>query len=177
MANTFIQIGNTATVGNAGASSIQFTSIPDTYTDLAIIASLKGTGTGGGMSAGLVFNTAAADCYSKFIYGGGSNAANPGNNSGGTDIYFGEVINISTASYFSNHTIYIPNYTSSNPKTAECQSVTENNHQTTGIANLLSTGFCSKTAAITSITLRSFGGTGDSFKEYSTASLYGILKY
>ena len=178
-ANTFEQIGSTVTVGAGSASSIEFTSIPATYTDLVIVGSLKGVGTGGGMSAGLVFNTAAADSAYKGMYGGGGTASAPApfGDTAKTDIYFGEVINISSLSYFSNHIIYIPNYTVATSKTSVIQSVTENNHVSTGIANFMSVGLCTKTAAITTITLRPFGGTGDNFKEYSTASLYGILKY
>ena len=44
MANTFEQI-TTVTVGSGGASSIDFTSIPQTYTDLVIKTSARNTST------------------------------------------------------------------------------------------------------------------------------------
>ena len=36
MANTYVQIGSTVTVGVSGAASIDFSSIPSTYTDLVL---------------------------------------------------------------------------------------------------------------------------------------------
>jgi hypothetical protein len=41
MANTYIQIGSTVTVGAGGSTTITFSSIPATYTDLILKFSLR----------------------------------------------------------------------------------------------------------------------------------------
>ena len=45
MASTYIPIA-TVTVGSGGATNIEFTSIPNTYTNLIILTSLRGTSNG-----------------------------------------------------------------------------------------------------------------------------------
>jgi len=70
---------------------------------------------------------------------------------------------------FSNGSLYIPNYTSSNYKSASSDDVTENNATTA--FQYLEAWLWSNTAAITSLTLQPNLG---SFPQYSSASLYGI---
>ena len=48
--NTLYRIGNTVTVGSGGASNFDFTSIPQTYTDLVLVAFLVPTGTQSGQN-------------------------------------------------------------------------------------------------------------------------------
>jgi hypothetical protein len=72
MANTFELISSvTATSG----TSVSFTSIPQTYTDLCIFASIRTTYTGGGaVSSAIQFNSTTTGYTSRYIqyYGASS---------------------------------------------------------------------------------------------------------
>jgi len=65
--------------------------------------------------------------------------------------------------------IYIPNYTSSNAKSASIDGVSENN--ATASYQTIDAFLWNDTSAITSITLTLSGGN---FAQYSSASLYGV---
>ena len=162
MANTYTLI-QSVTVGSAGAASIEFGSIPQTYTDLKIVASLRSTGAGSQIL--LSFNGSTSSFTARYLFGDGSAA------SSGTLARYAGPFSLSTftASVFSNSEIYIPNYTGSSNKSYSADSVTENN--ATGSYLSIVAGLWSVTSAITSITL-----TPDSvnFAQYSSASLYGI---
>jgi hypothetical protein len=76
-----------------------------------------------------------------------------------------------TASTFNNAELYIPNYAGSTNKSFSVDSVNENN--ATLVDTAIMAGLWANTAAITSI---SIAGFSQSITQYSTASLYGILK-
>ena len=172
-ANTFVQIGSTVTVSTAVAT-ISFTSIPATYTDLVLKVSLRTDRSNTNDSCSIYFNsdTTAANYSFKTLYGDGTSAAS---NSGST--YIGALAYISaasaTANTFGNTEFYIPNYAGSTQKSVSVDSVGENN----ATANLYNLGgyAWTGTAAITGITIVT--ANGPNFVQYSTASLYGILKY
>jgi len=173
MANTYIAIATT-TVGSGGASNIEFTSIPQTYTDLVIKYSLRVTASSVAPDGlGIQFNNDTASNYKYLqLYGTGNSGA--GSNSGTTAFQFGGQLPGATAtsSTFGNGEIYIPNYTSSTYKSASADSVTENNGAQANqniVANLWQSN-----SAITSIKLYDLGSTN--FVQYSTATLYGIKK-
>jgi hypothetical protein len=167
MANTFVKIAS-ATVGAGGASSIDFTSIPGTYTDLIILTSLRTTrNTGDAASISITFNGSSSSRSSRILYGNGS----------GTLSYTDTILEGgfaaqntgTTANTFSNHQYYISNYAGSNNKSLSIDSAHENN-ATTAYA-LLNSALWSNTSAITSIKLEN---VGFNFVQYSTATLYGI---
>lgn len=157
------------TVGAAGASSIEFTSIPQTYTDLVIKLSLRDNQSGStGNDTTINFNGSATSFTGRRIYGNGATISNDtvapyagSSTSAGT-----------TASTFSNTEIYIPNYTSANNKSFTIDSTVENN-ATTAYA-ILYAGLWSNTAAITSVKIVR-PSTYD-LVQYSTAYLYGVAK-
>lgn len=169
MPNTFTKISS-VTVGSGGASSIDFTSIPQTYTDLKIIASLR-LSSGGDGNLFFKFNNSTASVSWKGLYGDGSAA---GSNSSTSTGLLGGIITgaTNTASVFGSAEIYIPNYTSSSNKSASANSVSENNATSAYIFNANS--LWSNTSAITRVTL--YEGANVSFAQNSTATLYGILK-
>ena len=171
MANTFIQIGSTVTVGVLGAASISFSSIPSTYTDLLIKFSARATNVGVSNSLRLQINSTTSGYSVKGLRGDGS-AASSFNDSGST--FFAGVINATTGttSTFSNIELYIPNYAGSTNKSLSVDSVRENN--TTAADAYLLAGLLTNTAAITSLTFTP--ETSANFAEYSTATLYGISK-
>jgi len=166
MANTFELIAS-STVGAGGAASIDFTSIPSTYTDLCLVTSLRcSTATAAFFEVQITLNSSTSSFTAKQIYGDGSSAASssPTTRQGGL-----LPANSITANTFSNGQIYFPNYAGSANKSYSVDSVTEAN-QTQAYSNLLA-GLWSNTAAITSISLSS--GSGN-FVQYSTAYLYGV---
>lgn len=156
------------TVGSGGAATIDFTSIPATYTDLVLKLSSRTTYTSVSYRFGeLQFNGSAVNLSSRYLQGNGSTAAS-GND---TAIYFWNNTATATASTFDNIEIYIPNYAGSTNKSVSIDGVTENN--STAVLSHLVAGLWSNTAAITSIKLDP--NSGD-FVEFSTATLYGISK-
>lgn len=172
MANTFTLI-STITVGSGGASSIDFTSIPSTFTDLCLKVSAR-TNRGATYivdSIVLKVNGSSSSYTNRIIYGTGSSVVSTTDT---TSLYGlgGAVSNYSTANTFGNAEYYIPNYTSSNYKSASFDGVGENNATEAWMG--LGAGLWSNTAAINQLTLTVAGGT--TWLQYSSASLYGILK-
>lgn len=166
------QLISSVTVGSGGAATIDFSSIPQTYTDLVLKVSARSSYSNPWVSIGLKFNGAAAGTnFSWKELDGSGSAAASGNGTG--DIYAGDFVgSTATANTFSNVEIYIPNYTSSNYKSVSTDSVTENN-ATTAVA-MLGAGLWSNTAAITSLSMRLYSGVAGTISQYSTAYLYGI---
>lgn len=170
MANTFVKIAS-ATVGSGGASSIDFSAIPGTYTDLLIKVSARSTRSFGWDAMRLRFNGSATGYSDRVLAGDGSTVF------GFTDavpnyIFSGDINDSTTTSNtFSNTEIYIPSYTLSNNKSVSIDSGEETN-ATTAQFDLVS-GFWTNTSAITSIALTLNAGN---FVQNSTAVLYGIVK-
>jgi hypothetical protein len=170
MANTYILISS-STVGSGGAASIDFNSIPQTYTDLKIVFSLRTTDSGA-VFARITFNGAGGTAYQyRNLYAFSNVAYSNADNSGIAHIESAYQNNSSlTANTFSNGEIYVPNYTLSNVKCISNDGVQESN-SSTGVAIGLVAGVSTNTAAITRITLTPQAGN---FVQYSTAYLYGI---
>jgi hypothetical protein len=162
---------STVTVGSGGATTIGFTNIPQTYTDLVVLCSLRTTrNTGDAASVSITFNGSTSSRSSRILYGNGSSASSytdtiieggfTGQNTG------------TTANTFGSHQYYIPNYSGSNNKSISIDSVHENN--ATNAYALMTAGLWANTAPINSITLEN---VGFNFVQYSSATLYGIRKY
>ena len=164
MANTFVKI-QTVTVGSGGAATIDFTSIPQTFIDLLLVASLRRDTAGG--NTWVKFNSTSTNygALQVFAFGTGFGSSVLTNDSQGplaSESGF-------TANVFSNCEMYMPNYTSNNYKSSFINSVTENN-AATSYHNIM-TGLWSNTAAITSMSIVPNSGN---LVQYSTATLYGI---
>ena len=174
-ANTFVQIGSTVTVGSGGAADITFSSIPATYTDLVILASIRSDRAAVVDYGAVRFNSDAGSNYSGVYLRGSGSAVISSTNGNATMLEIPPSIpgSTATASVFSNTGIYIPNYAGSNQKSVSFDSVMENN--ATESYSILQAGLWSGTAAITTIKL--FSANSANFVQYSSASLYGILKY
>lgn len=157
------------TVGSAGASTIDFTSIPSGYTDLLLKISSRDTRSGSVLNGLVVkFNTSSANFTSRVLEGSGSGTSSFTDTQG----LIGNSTSASaTASTFNSVDVYIPNYAGSTNKSFSFDSVTENN-ATAAYANL-GAGLWSNTAAINSITLSCLNSA--SFVQYTQATLYGIL--
>ena len=168
MANTYTLIAS-STVGSGGAATIDFTSIPSTYTDLMVVLSARSTRNlyeWDDIRQNINSSGVSTSITAVNVYGTGSAT---GSNTGvGTAAGIANTDNV-TANSFSSVSIYYPNYTSSNNKSISVDAVSENN-ATSALAILTAT-LWSNTAAITSL---SFSCANGNFKQYSTAYLYGI---
>ena len=110
--NTLVKIGDTVTVGSGGASSIDFTSIPQTYTDLLLKVSARSVGSTGEIR--LEFNGVTTGYSGRYIQGNGSTATS-GVEGATHSLYLGEnAYSTYTSNVFTSGEFYIPNYTSSN---------------------------------------------------------------
>lgn len=168
MADTFVKIAS-VTVGSGGASSIDFTSIPSTYTDLCLKISAKDnrSTTSYETQFALTFNGSGSSYSIRRLYGqSGSAASDSGANS---NIYSWNTGTTNATNVCGSSDIYIPNYAGSNYKSFSADAVTEGN-SSTGPLLAFNAGLWSNTAAITSISLSS----GYTILQYSTATLYGI---
>lgn len=157
----------------SGQASITFNSIPQIYTDLVLVCSLRGN-----RYAGLSLNGSTANTSSRTLWGTGSTVMSANY----TSLPFSNIIltvakDTSTASTFGNASIYIANYTGSTAKSVSIDSVGENNGA--AAEQIMGAGLWNNTSAITSLTLTSLddnGAASGTFAQYSSATLYGILK-
>jgi hypothetical protein len=170
MPTTFTKIASVS-VGSGGASSIDFTSIPSTYTDLCVYFSGRSNDTraSGGFACKLEFNGSSSNLSSRWVRGSGSAIAN------NTETIIAQIMSGAsddTANTFGNSSIYVSNYAGSNNKSVSIDGVEETNGSTA--YSILSAGLWSSSAAITSVKILPIVAT--LFVQYSTATLYGISK-
>ena len=168
MPNTFTLI-QAITVGSGGAASIDFTSIPGTYTDLCVKLSARSNAGTNYEFVNMRFNSSTSGYTTRLIRGNGSAASSQVNGATGFEFEM-QNGNGATGSTFGNADIYVPNYTSGNQKSVSIDSVSENNATQAfmGLNASLWTG----TATISSIQIGPL--LGSAWLQYSTAYLYGI---
>ena len=173
MANTMTLI-QSVTVPSGGSASIDFTSIPSTYTDLIVKISCRTTMTSSGVrdQIAVKFNGSSTTDYSdRWLYGIPTIATSSATDTSATYALVGYTSgNSSTANTFGSAEIYIPNYAGSNNKSASGDGVGESNDSSTGLA--MSAILRANTAAITSLSIISYNAA--TIMQYSTAYLYGI---
>lgn len=168
MANTynFISRVNISTP----TTTVTFSSIPNTYSDLVILCSLRMNiaGTNAGYAL-LRFNGDDFTSYTHTRFRGSGSAVDVGNAASTNQIivFNNCCSNGNESNTFSSSTIYIPGYADSNPKVTGEFHASENN--TTGAYMNYQAGRWSSNA-ITQIDIIG----GDNFSQYSSFSLYGI---
>ena len=154
---------SSVTVGGGGAASMDFTSIPGTYTDLVLVISPRATSTTATIT--VAFNGSAASFTGRYLQGNAASATSTTS----TTLIGTSSISTDTANTFGSLQLLIPNYAGSANKTFSVDTVSENNG-TTAYAQIFG-GMWSNTAAITQVTV-----SLANFAQYSTAYLYGTLK-
>lgn len=164
---------STVTVGSGGASTFEFNSIPQIYTDLVIKVSARSNRVSNYDFLAMRFNGSATGYIDRQLYSDGT-AVQVNIDGIGNTYIFATFFNgaSSTANSFGNAEIYIPNYTATSYKIALSDGAFENN-SAQAILNV-DAGLWANTAPITSISLIDASGT---LQQYSTATLYGIRKY
>ena len=166
MAATYTAIA-TVTVGSGGAANIEFTSIPQTYTDLILVTSVRMDNAAITNNLLVAFNGSSSNMTSRRVYGTGSSALSDTlsqNQTGNVNA------NSATANTFGSTSLYIPNYAGNSNKSSSNDGVGENN--ATSATMGMYANLWSDTAAINQITLTA--ETAANFLQYSTATLYGI---
>jgi hypothetical protein len=154
---------------NASAASVTFSNIPQSgYTDLKIVVSARSAAGSDRDQLNLNFNTLTTNQSYRILYGIFSVAIG---SESGSKIRGGYISgNSSTANTFGNCEIYIPNYTSANPKSVSSDGVSETNANPAGAQ--IGASLWNSTAAITTISIVT--DSGSNFLANSTFSLYGI---
>jgi hypothetical protein len=168
MANTYSLISS-VTVGGGGAATIDFTSIPATYTDLILKLSTRSTSTDPDRASVLYtmkFNNTATTYTGKTLRTQGTTVTTF------SGAFFGYTAASNfTASTFDNTDTYITKYAGSNQKSFTIDNSDEQNSAAYDSILGLIAGLWDGISAINQITLTL--GYGN-FAQYSTAYLYGI---
>jgi hypothetical protein len=169
MATTYTLISSN--VLTSSAASVTFSSIPGTYTDLVVRASVRSNRTDPQDSINLTFNGDASSVYSTTRFRGDGAGVTSNRTSG--EAYalmaFGADGATATSNTFSNLELYIPSYTVSQNKPSSIFSVQEDNSTTAYIA--ATAPLWRNTSAITSI---AFVPAIGPFASGSSFYLYGI---
>jgi len=160
----------TATVTTTGVSNITILSLPQTATDLYMVASTRRFESNSPFAVDnllMFFNVNGTGYSGRKLYGDGSSATSETSTSEIGYLPSGET----TANTFGSISIYLPNYTGSTKKSFSTDFGTENNATTArqGIQAQL----WSNTSAITRVSVNTSSGT---FAVGSTFSVYGITK-
>ena len=163
---------SSVTVGAGGSSSISFTNIPQGYTDLKVVMSLRssaGSLTGGFADSSWVSVNGSSSTNGSFrhIWGQGSGA----NTNSGSLTYIAPINGSgSSASAFSNVELNVKNYSANRLKSYSVDSASENASASANFLSLIA-GVWTNSSPITSLVL--YCGEGN-FVQHSTAVLYGI---
>lgn len=160
----------TVTVGAGGASSISFSSIPNTYTDLKLVLSGRSTDTYGNgyYDSYITLNSTSGTSRVFYQYNGTVTTGVDASNS----VFYGVSSSGATANTFGNGEFYLANYLGSNNKILSVDTVSETDGATA--ITHMSANRHTVTSAITSITLTPYNSPTAKFAQYTTAYLYGI---
>ena len=172
MASTYTLISSQVLASSA--STVTFSSIPATYTDLVLRVSARDNDTGAFQQLRITFNGDTATNYSYTnLYGTGSSAFSIGPATANFNYinFQSSDSNGATANSFGSSELYIPSYTVSQNKPVSMFSVSETNATATNMG--ATAGLWRNTAAITSLTMVPAFTSGN-FLTGSSFYLYGI---
>ena len=162
----------TITVGSGGAASVDFTSIPSTYTHLQIRGIARDARANAQDSMNVKYNNDSGNNYMQYheLYADGSTAASYAGSTSGAYISLDRIAgNTAGASMFGAVIIDILDYANTNKyKTQRSLGGTDQNGSG---AVAFASGLWMSTSAINRITLT---GASANFSQYSSFALYGI---
>jgi hypothetical protein len=161
-----MQLIETKTLGTASAN-IEFAAIPQNFTDLYIVASIRSAFADVSNDLRMSINGLTTNRSWRDLVGTGSSVATYS----GTTTHVGNFnSNTATSNTFGNGSIYIANYTAAVNKSISFDTVSENNATLSIIR--MGGSLWSSTAAITSLTFTD--ASAANLMTGSTISLYGI---
>lgn len=169
MPNTFELIASYT--ASTSPTSFTFTSIPQTFTDLKLVMSLRGSRAAFYSNISVLVNGSSSAIYDmKWLYSSSGTVTNYGY-TGDTEL--GQYINgaNSTSNTFNSIEMYFPNYTSSNNKSISVDNAVEDNSTSTFL--VLEAELARTSSPITSFTING-SGNNYTFANNSTAYLYGV---
>jgi len=165
----------TVVVDASAPTSVTFSNIPQSYTDLKIVVSIRNSRSGFDRAPlTMRLGNGSVDTGSNYSYRDlqGIDGSTAATTSSGTYIQIGNTPSSTSAtSTFGNMEIYIPNYTSSTAKSISVDYGDESTSTSWMVAAL--GGLWNNTAPINIITFQDFI-TSSSFLQYSTFTLYGV---
>lgn len=150
-------------------SSITFSSIPQSYTDLIIKCSVRSNRSASEDGLGISLNSLSSGYLYKVMTGNGSSLS--GLSTPYEQIWTTRVnASTNTSGVFTSVDVHLPNYTGSNAKVYHLDSASENNSSEAHIT--ASVILQSSTSAVTSLIIQTING---SISPGSTFTLYGVL--
>jgi hypothetical protein len=170
MATTYTLIDKS--ILGSSQASLTFSSIPNTYTDLLVLLSLRSSQGSVVDTPKMRFNGATDDSNLKTIrlMGNGSSASS---STVTTALLLTRCPGASaTANTFGNIQVYIPNYNSSNNKSVSIDQVSPSNDSSVDGVTSLMAGLFTTSSAISSLTVLSDNAAN--FVSGSSFYLYGI---
>jgi hypothetical protein len=149
------------------AASIEFISIPQTFTDLVLLFSLRGNHTTA-VDSQFAFNNSTSGFNTVTLQGTGTARSTFSSGNRAFQIPGSDA----TANTFTSDSLYIPNYAASGSKSFSVDHTRENN--TTSATTIeMTAGHWASSSALTAVRITVNSG---SFVAGSTISLYGITR-
>jgi hypothetical protein len=165
MAYTYDSIATTTTA--VASPAITFSSIPQTYTDLVLVVSIRTNSTPASFGTGIRFNGDTGTNYSRTVlYGAGAGAVSFRDTN---QTRFFASSGFTTANQFNLIRLNIMNYTSS----SSYKSFALINDDLADVASI-SSGLWRSNNAITSLTVTPYDDNATGFATGCTFTLYGI---
>ena len=168
----------TVTVGSGGASAINFSSIPSTYTHLQIRYIVKGSGSTGIGGAPWRFNSDSGTNYTwHYLVGDGSSAAAGGNGTGLTSGNWGETyVDGTVGGIYTVGIMDILDYASTNASTNKNKTIRHffgEDMNGSGKVEFFSGSWLNSSTAVNAINFTINGGS-TTITQYSQFALYGV---
>lgn len=165
MAITYESIATTT--ATTASPAVTFSSIPQTFTDLILVVSIRANSTPTSFGTGIRFNSDTGSNYSRTVlYGSGSSAVSFRDTSQ-TRIFYSA--GSTTASQFNLIRLNIQDYSN----TTTYKTIVGRNDDLSDVTSV-SAGLWRSTSAITSITVTPFDDNSTGFATGSSFTLYGI---
>jgi hypothetical protein len=169
--SVFLQPIYSQTVGSTPVATITFNNIPQGFTDLVVMASVRGTAAFEQTGIYMSFNNDSSQSYSYQTIEGSGTLAGGGNTPMNSFGWFGNAVCATgTANTFATAIAYIVDYSGANYKQTLVDYAPEQNSVASyyGYASNL----YKKTNPITSLTIHAANATA--FSQYSTVTVYGV---
>jgi hypothetical protein len=169
--SVFLQPIYSQTVGSTPVATITFNNIPQGFTDLVVMASVRGTAAFQQTGIYMSFNNDSSQSYSYQTIEGSGTLAGGGTTTTNSFGWFGNAVCATgTANTFATTIAYIVDYSGANYKQTLVDYAPEQNSAASyyGYASNL----YKKTDPITSLTIHAANATA--FSQYSTVTVYGV---